>query len=133
MGPTNSMKNIEWWCQTGVVFRVMTDDWWVMSDDWWVTEIEWWKLSDKKKKKQTRPKLMRFFHLILQKNSCPLLTKRTKNNPNLTIQNQTIRPQQMVSIDANPAMMWIGAASLFSISKIIGWCRKDYLLFAKRV
>ena len=33
---------IEWWCQTGVVFKVM-------SDEWWVTEIKWWKLSDEKK------------------------------------------------------------------------------------
>ena len=27
MGPTNSVKNIEWWCQTGVVFKVMSDKW----------------------------------------------------------------------------------------------------------
>ena len=52
MGPTNSVKNIEWWCQTGVVFKVMSDEWWVMSDKNWVMEIEWWKKTN-----QTRPKV----------------------------------------------------------------------------
>ena len=36
MGPTNSVKNIEWWCQTGVVFRVMSDEWQKLSDGNWV-------------------------------------------------------------------------------------------------
>ena len=31
----------EWWCQTALVFRVMSDEWWVMNDEWWVMEIEW--------------------------------------------------------------------------------------------
>ena len=39
---SNEWMSDEWWCQTGVVFRVMSDEWWVM-------EIEWWKLSDEKK------------------------------------------------------------------------------------
>ena len=52
VGPTNSVKNIEWWCQTGVVFKVMSDEWWVMSDKNWVMEIEWWKKTN-----QTRPKV----------------------------------------------------------------------------
>ena len=36
MKPTNSVKNIEWWCQMGVVFRVMSDEWRKLSDGNWV-------------------------------------------------------------------------------------------------
>ena len=50
MGPTNSVKNIEWW----EVSDGAKQTWYfrVMSDEWWVTEIEW-----PKKINQTRPKL----------------------------------------------------------------------------
>ena len=41
MGPTNSVKNIEWWCQTGVKNWVMSDEWWVMSDGNWVIKNGW--------------------------------------------------------------------------------------------
>ena len=50
MEPTNSVKNIEWWCQTGVVFKVISD--------------EWRKLSDKKKK--TKQGLRYFLYMILK-------------------------------------------------------------------
>ena len=40
-GPTNSVKNIEWWKLGDDAKRVWKFEWWVMSD-------EWWKLSDQK-------------------------------------------------------------------------------------
>ena len=43
MGPTNSVKNIEWWevsdgAKQTWYFRVMSDEWGVMSDENWVTK-----------------------------------------------------------------------------------------------
>ena len=56
MRPTNSVKNIEWWCQTGVVFKVISDEWWCQTDVVFkVISDEWQKLSDEKKTNQTRP------------------------------------------------------------------------------
>ena len=53
MRPTNSVKNIEWWCQTGVVFKVISDEWWCQTDVVFkVISDEWQKLSDEKKKKK---------------------------------------------------------------------------------
>ena len=51
------MKNIEWWCQTGVVFRVMSDEWQKLSDGNWVMKqnkkkIEQPRRKEKKKKGQ---------------------------------------------------------------------------------
>ena len=47
-GPTNSVKNIEWWKLGDDAKRVWKIEWWVMSYEWWVMSDEWWKLSDEK-------------------------------------------------------------------------------------
>ena len=47
-GPTNSVKNIEWWKLGDNAKRVWKIEWWVMSYELWVMSDEWWKLSDKK-------------------------------------------------------------------------------------
>ena len=41
MGPTNSVKNIEWWKVSDGAKQPWYLEWWVMSNEWWVTEIEW--------------------------------------------------------------------------------------------
>ena len=46
MGPTNSVKNIEWWEVSDGVKEVWKIKWWVMNDELWVMSDEWWKLSD---------------------------------------------------------------------------------------
>ena len=38
-GPTNSVKNIEWW-------KLGDDAKWVWKIEWWVMSNEWWKFSD---------------------------------------------------------------------------------------
>ena len=45
-GPTNSVKNIEWWKLGNDAKRVWKIEWWVMSDELWVMSDEWWVMSD---------------------------------------------------------------------------------------
>ena len=54
-GPTNSVKNIEWWKLGDDAKRVWKIEWWMMSDEWWVMKIEW-----SKKWSQIAPKLFFF-------------------------------------------------------------------------
>ena len=47
---------IEWWCQTSVVFKVMNDEWWVMSNEWQKLSDENWVM-----KKNKSNKALKFF------------------------------------------------------------------------
>ena len=59
-GPTNSMKNIEWWKLGDDAKRVWKIEWWVMSYDWWVMSDEWWVMEIEwlKKWSQTAPNIV---------------------------------------------------------------------------
>ena len=45
MGPTNSVKNIEWWEVSDVAKQVWKIKWWVMNDELWVMSDEWWVME----------------------------------------------------------------------------------------